>query len=138
VGALAGGQPPALDQAIAATLAGGVTGAVCGVSLGAACIATGAATSVGQYLEAPGKKTWAGAIKSAVLGGATAFFGGGGIFPEQAAVTFTEQQYANAARRFLMNHQTSFGQVIDAAWSNFWKGFGGSVISGAGPQIQLP
>ena len=48
------GQPPDLGRAAVAAGGGAITGGVCGATLGIACLAAGAVTSVVQYQTTPG------------------------------------------------------------------------------------
>ena len=113
VGSLATGQELDAGQAVLATVGGAATGAVCGITVGVACLATGAATSVVQYTATPGEKDVADFV---VIAGTGAFLGRatGGAVLRPAAVTFARELVPNLIERFRLNYPGWLRALIGA------------------------
>jgi RHS repeat-associated protein len=130
VGALATGHTPDPWQAVAAAAGGAVTGAVCGVTLGASCLLTGAATSLIQYQIAPGDKTAAGYLSTGILGGVLGRVTGGSVLrPLSGGLRFGPELYPSAIGRFLANYAGPdfVTGIIASGLKSFGASFLGSV-----------
>lgn len=130
VGDVVSGQPPDLGRAVGAGLGGVATGAVCGATLGVACLATGAVTSVIQYQMTPGATNpiddpvpyVLNAVAGSVLGRWT-----GGAVLKKPAVTFSERVVPNTFRRFSMNNPGWPGALLFSLWKSLGASAGQSV-----------
>jgi RHS repeat-associated protein len=139
IGGVVSGDGVDLGHAIVATVAGGTTGAVCGVTLGVACVATGAATAVVQYGFSPG----AGNpltdpvpyVVNAIVGGTLGRLTGGAIFtPMSGWMQFGSELVPSLFERFVMNN-SAFGiqGILQASlWSGLKSLFASSAYDYAG------
>lgn len=128
--AVATGQDLDLGQGLLAAGAGAVTGGVCGATLGAACVAAGAVTSVVQYELSPGDSTLEGYAINATLGGALALVGAGPLVKPHP-VTFTRELWPGSILSMtLANHDVSTRFLIASATRSSIAASGQNLVGG--------
>jgi RHS repeat-associated protein len=132
IGSIATGQSLDLGQAALATAGGAITGGVCGVTLGFACLAAGAATSVVQYQASPGATNpfddpvpyAITAVSGAVLGRVT-----GGQVLRRAPVWWGADLVPNVVERFVRNYP-GWSNAVRASFLKSLLASSGSSIAG--------